>query len=300
MAQHRGSLAATTAVLLLGLLRLLPSGGAWRCDGDAQSATPTRLPKFTLADIDPGAVCNDGTAAEYYLRANPASDLWLVYLAGGAWCSSAEDCEARWEGRVYPNFDCRLPPGQTEQRCFMSNKDFPEQCSKSGIFDASPDNPLAEANLVYIPYCSSDAFLGDMPPSAEVPWHFRGQQIVLATIDALIRTHGLGDALATLLFGGGSAGARGAMAWLDRVPHLLPESVRVLGFLDSPYVIDEPPLPSSGYEPDFAEQARRVLALTGAEDMIFGECAEKHPGPDDSWRCLYAEHRLLGVELPML
>ena len=47
--------------------------------------------------------------------------------------------------------------------------------------------------VVYMPYCSSDAFLGDMEPSEEVPWHFKGQRIVRATIDALIRSHGLGD-----------------------------------------------------------------------------------------------------------
>jgi hypothetical protein len=213
----------------------LSPADAWRCDGDAQSETPTRLQRASLAH-DPLAICNDGTAAEYYLRANPASSVWLVYLAGGAWCSSPEDCQARWEGAVYPNHDCRLPPGQLEQRCFMSNKDFPEECSKAGMFDSSPENPLADANLVYIPYCSSDAFLGEMAPSGEVPWHFRGQQIVRATMDELTHTHGMGAGGqdATLLFGGGSAGARGAMAWLDLVPELVSDSVRVLGFLDSP------------------------------------------------------------------
>jgi hypothetical protein len=84
-------------------------------------------------------------------------------------------------------------------------------------------------------------------------------------------SHGLGASPATLLFGGGSAGARGGMAWLDRVPGLVPaETVRVVGFLDSPYVIDAGPMDSSGYAPDFAEQSRRVLAMTGAAAMIFG------------------------------
>eukprot|EP01046_Picozoa_sp_COSAG06_P065274 COSAG06_NODE_15963_length_1032_cov_1.483387_1_plen_28_part_10 len=26
--------------------------------------------------------------------------------------------------------------------------------------------------------------------------------------------------------------------------------------------------------------------------MIYGPCAAEHPGADDSWRCLFAEHRL--------
>ena len=285
------------------LLLLLHAGAAaaWRCDGEAQSETPTALPYFSLAAASELAICNDGSAAGYYFRASPTgSPVWLVYLAGGAWCSSPEDCEARWEGSVYPNNDCRLPAGQVDQRCFMSSKDFPAQCSKAGIFDASPDNPLAEANLVYVPYCSSDAFVGDAAPTAAVPWHFRGQQIVEATFAELTHSHGLGASPATLLFGGGSAGARGGMAWLDKVPELVAETVQVVGFLDSPYVIDEGPMDSSGYAPDFAEQSRRVLAMTGAAAMIFGRCADQHPGPDESWRCLYAEHRLPAVELPVL
>jgi hypothetical protein len=259
MPSRRRSAASSAARCCVALAAQLAASGSpvdgWRCDGDAQSASPTRLQLHSLAEVDELAVCNDGTAAAYYLRPNPSSSLWLFYLAGGAWCSSPEDCEARWEGAVYPNNDCRLPPGQQEQLCFMSNKDFPEECSKAGIFDASPNNPLADANLVYLPYCSSDAFLGDRPASPTVPWHFRGQHIIRGALQALVDTHGLGaQEETTLLFGGGSAGARGAMAWLDLVPDLVPDSVRVVGFLDSPYVIDEPPLGSSGFEPDFAEQ----------------------------------------------
>ena len=34
--------------------------------------------------------------------------------------------------------------------------------------------------------------------------------------------------------------------------------------------------------------------------MIFGRCADEHPGPAESWRCLYAEHRLPALALPLL
>lgn len=276
--EARAARGVSCVLLLAAAVLSLPSiGVAWRCDGEVQSPTPARLQLHSLEGADPLAVCNDGTPAKYYLRGaesrssgslvagpRPSSRLWLVYLAGGAWCSSAQDCRKRWEGEVYPNYDCRLPPGQLENRCFMSSKDYPSECPKAGIFDESEENPLAQANLVYIPYCSSDAWLGDVPPASEdLPWHFRGQQIVRATLAALIHEHGLGAGTEphTLLFGGGSAGARGAMAWLDLVPSLVPETVQVLGFLDSPYVIDEPPMPESGYEPDFGEQARRVIAM---------------------------------------
>ena len=34
--------------------------------------------------------------------------------------------------------------------------------------------------------------------------------------------------------------------------------------------------------------------------MIYGPCAAEHPGADDSWRCLFAEHRLPTVTTPLL
>ena len=48
----------------------------------------------------------------------------------------------------------------------------------------------------------------------------------------LSATQGLAEG-ATLLFSGGSAGGRGAMAWLDAIPKMVPKGVTVLGLLDS-------------------------------------------------------------------
>ena len=51
-------------------------------------------------------------------------------------------------------------------------------------------------------------------------------------INDLTESQGLTDG-ATLLFSGGSAGGRGAMAWLDAIPMMVPKGVKVLGLLDS-------------------------------------------------------------------
>lgn len=42
------------------------------------------------------AACNDGTAAGYYIRSNPSSKRWLVFLEGGWHCFSHLSCQQRW------------------------------------------------------------------------------------------------------------------------------------------------------------------------------------------------------------
>ena len=71
-------------------------------------------------------------------------------------------------------------------------------------------------------------------------WHFKGQQAVESSLRVLVKEHGLGAYPGqTVLLGGGSAGARGAMVNLDFISGLLMQMgvaspPRVLGFLDSP------------------------------------------------------------------
>jgi hypothetical protein len=38
----------------------------------------------------------------------------------------------------------------------------------------------------------------------------------------------------------------------------------------------------------------------GGNNLIFGPCAELYPSHEDSWRCLFAEHRLPGIATPTL
>lgn len=41
-------------------------------------------------------VCNDGSRAGFYLRKNPNSKKWIVFLEGGWHCYDARSCRARW------------------------------------------------------------------------------------------------------------------------------------------------------------------------------------------------------------
>jgi len=82
--------------------------------------------------------------------------------------------------------------------------------------------------------------------------HFKGRIVIESVLSDLVDQKGLGSGpfKDTLIFGGGSAGGRGAMMHLDYVSEMLgPQAspnVDVVGFLDSPLWIDYPP-----FNPDF-------------------------------------------------
>lgn len=106
---------------------------------------------------------------------------------------------------------------------------WPVVMHMTGIFDSDPlRNPWAGANQVFVGYCSSDAWAGNIG-AADTPlstlktisgtlgWNFRGQVIIAAVMDALVTEWGLGAVPGhRLLFGGCSAGSRGGA--LARAP----------------------------------------------------------------------------------
>ena len=69
----------------------------------------------------------------------------------------------------------------------MSSSHWEPYRNMTGIFDNNPElTPLADANKVYIPYCSSDAWMGDRAASSETfDWHFRGQKVVEGVLHTL-------------------------------------------------------------------------------------------------------------------
>jgi hypothetical protein len=111
----------------------------------------------------------------------------------------------------------------------MSSKTYGDERTFTGVLDDNFElTPLADANKAYLPYCSSDSHMGDVGPTDELPLQFRGQRIVRAVVEHLRQRQGLGNALneheqstEVLVFGGWSAGARGAMVALDYYKYYL-------------------------------------------------------------------------------
>lgn len=269
---------------MLRLALLISTAHGWSCN---DAGATSWLRRESLAEVDALAVCNDGSSASFYLQENTSSPDWLVYLAGGGWCYDAASCQGRFDGHLFPNHPCNS--SNQSMPCFMSNKDYPETCGKTGIYDRSDRSPLHGHNLVYVPYCTSDAFMGD---GAFGPWQFRGARVVRAVLKKLGPRL---QAARRLIFGGGSAGARGAMVFLDEVRDRFPQT-DVRGFLDSPYYLDVPSF-SSKFE-GFQVQHENVLANFNASSIVSESCRAKFSG--ELWKCLFGQHRMPLVRTPYL
>jgi hypothetical protein len=124
---------------------------------------------------------------------------------------------------------------------------------------------------------------------------FRGQRIIAATLADLAAQRGL-DGAAQVLFGGCSAGARGALFNLDYMQALLPPGAGLKGLIDSALWIDVTP-------PDAAEvslqtQTQNVYNLVSPQARIPDACAAQYAG--EEWKCLYGQYRLPFVQTPYI
>jgi len=226
--------------------------------------------------VHPHARCNDGTRAGYYWKESPGSNDYLIFQQGGGWVYNPQTCSSR-SGDL------------------MSSKDWTSTITQSGIFE-SQDSRLAKMNLIYVPYCSSDGWAGStMDNNNECSFYFNGHDIVTAVIEEAVTAHGLGSNPGTrVMYGGCSAGARGALFNIDRVDALLNNLVtsgniiKFGGLLDSCLWVDIPQLNSSTQE-SFQNQTKAVVALANASASIPADCAAKFP---DLWQCLFGEYRL--------
>lgn len=164
---------------------------------------------------------------------------------------------------------------------------------------AGYDETLRTANKVFVRYCTSDAHMGHVNAFG---YKFRGQSVVESVLSDLVHEHGLGSDLARnrhlLLFGGASAGSRGAMVHLDYVSSMIGRvsgGVDVVGFLDSPLWLDYAPLDAS-FEGGFANQTKQVHNFANVRHL--GEGCEAHYDEANQWRCLLGEYRMPFVTSP--
>ena len=147
----------------------------------------------------------------------------------------------------------------------------------SGIFSRSSNNSFASANLVYARYCSSDAWMGNTFMWEE---QFRGAPTIYALFQDLMTTMGLGSG-AQVLFGGCSAGARGAMVHLDNiVAWMAGFGIGVRGLLDSGLWVDVEPVSDSGMGGTLLNQAADVYGFANVSSVIPDDCAAAYPGEE--------------------
>lgn len=121
-------------------------GGTPGSDGDAGPVLPAPLDLKDIADDTwtwfeiPGATCRDGSATGFALNLRRAAKKTMIYLEGGGAC--------------FNELTCSNNPSTVARK----------QGGDAGIFDRSrAENPVAEWNHVYVPYCTGDVHAGNNP-----------------------------------------------------------------------------------------------------------------------------------------
>lgn len=231
---------------------------------------------------DPLSVCQDGSPSVYYfLPFTNASfnNTWLFHLQGGGQCYSEESCANR---------------ATTQGPTFTTSLNYGPTNSQHGIFDDDPVNsPLFGANKVYVPYCSSDAWIGDSAPN-ELTWynHFRGQRIIRSALNDIINK-GYLQPNCNIIFSGGSKGAEGIMNNIQNLLPLLPNGCQARAFLDSPFNIDFPVYNASH---SLMEESKEIYARYNVSSVLLDSCLLKYPG-DQSWKCIYGQYRMQFLDI---
>eukprot|EP00939_MAST-03C_sp_MAST-3C-sp1_P004550 g4550.t1 len=191
----------------------------------------------------------------------------------------------------------------------------------------------ANTNVVYVPYCTSDAYIGNRKIDENVmevgnrkidengmevgnrkidenvmeatsAWYFSGREVVRSVFAQLIERHGLGSSRDHIvIYSGCSAGGRGVMHNLNFVQDqlaALDANIKLVGLIDSGEYIDVPLYPKNKnrrYKQSFAEQARGVLRYTNAS--IHSACSDVYAG-NDSFKCLLGEYAFSTLRSPFL
>ena len=159
---------------------------------------------------------------------------WIIYFEGGAGCSSREECNERYS--------------QTRNRPLMSSSEYIAKINGSGLLSSDEDeNPtFHDFNHVYVPYCSSDAWLGtrtnpnpggrfDQNNKTGDYFSYQGSSIFRGVINDL-RQFGIGNSTEVILVGSSASGV-GVLAHVQWVQRQL-NNTKVALIIDSAWFID--------------------------------------------------------------
>uniref|UniRef100_A0A7S0MSG2 Pectin acetylesterase n=1 Tax=Pyramimonas obovata TaxID=1411642 RepID=A0A7S0MSG2_9CHLO len=324
---------AITGALMWGLfwLLFLVDGGTesssdelpcYIKDPNITSATYTsRLLRVNLSmSRYPKAVCNDGSAGTYYIkRAIPnlgRDHIWNIHFQGGYWCTDASQCQRRrnatayhWK-KIYREESPLLEPQKTWYS--TTSKLWARSLQIGGVFAPPRCSPLYGVNQIFVPFCSSDAWLGELDPSNQTfGMHFQGLTIWRAVLQEVLQRRGLQAAIDAfrggrgkkplLLVGGYSAGARATMIHVDRLRGELGESANVYALMDSGVWLDIPPEAEAKAKGKLSlkEETMRAIDffnLRDKADLLDPKCLEDNPL--EQWKCIFSQYRLAYVQTP--
>ncbi|KAL1558144.1 [Wnt protein] O-palmitoleoyl-L-serine hydrolase [Salvia divinorum] len=178
---------------------------------------------FTLLEsaVATGAVCLDGSPPAYaYVEGyGTGSSNWMVYLEGGGWCFSLENCKIR--SKEY--FGSSI---------YANGTNFVEMLDSNSQLN----HYFYNWNKVYIHYCDGSVFMSDIKqvhPRNNLT--FRGARIYNAMMEEMLHK-GMGNAHNAIL-SGSSAGGLSTILHCDGFRALFPNTTRVKCISDSGFLI---------------------------------------------------------------
>eukprot|EP00242_Pyramimonas_sp_CCMP2087_P011700 CAMPEP_0198197510 /NCGR_PEP_ID=MMETSP1445-20131203/1105_1 /TAXON_ID=36898 /ORGANISM="Pyramimonas sp., Strain CCMP2087" /LENGTH=580 /DNA_ID=CAMNT_0043866819 /DNA_START=219 /DNA_END=1961 /DNA_ORIENTATION=+ len=285
------------------------------------SALYTTTMKKIEVDLSkfPNAVCNDGSPAAYYYK--PAlsnvghENIWNVHFEGGNWCTDEESCDfrsrlTRYNAKKIADGEDLKDPQSTWY--VTSSKLWSDTMDVGGIFAPPPCSPLYGVHQIFVAYCSSDAWMGDMTATNETfGLHFQGANIYDAVVQSVLQIHGLQPAMdkclveecekkPLLLLGGYSAGARGTMLHIDFVRKNLGPAVNVYGVMDSGMWLDIEPEPKAVRSGRLSLKQETINAMAMFKvhktSILDWKCMDDHEG--ELWKCMFPQYRMPYVQTP--
>jgi hypothetical protein len=186
---------------------------------------PGRYYEWQTIQLHPStdAVCGNGTPYKFFVNRVPNTRNTLIYLEGGGACWDEASCRGRTGIR-----GARNPNGIPDDYLAVTNP--ATGLVSPYVFRAHPYSHVKtqQWNLVYVPYCTGDIYVGDSvqvyedPSGVEPPlvWHHNGARNVLAVL-AWLKNHL--PRPTQMLTAGCSAGSIGALAGYDLIRgHMAP------------------------------------------------------------------------------
>lgn len=268
------------------LVLLLALGRAHDADSFDVAAGPFKqvlLPQSVASAT--GAVCLDGTPPAMYVDLNTTSRKWILFMQGGAWCHTPEECLAR----------SKTPLGSTSGMPTSG----PVSWEVSALMSRNTtENPYFSTwNYAYFTYCDGASFSGDVAEPVLVnstkvrslfvgavarsltttQLYFRGHRVLTQLVTLLLDAHGLNIATDVLL-SGCSAGGLATYLHADYVATLLPPGVNFKAAPFSGFFLDTP---NDQGVAVYGPQLRSAFALHNCSGGVNSRCVAANVGHED-------------------
>uniref|UniRef100_A0A8C7KCD1 Notum, palmitoleoyl-protein carboxylesterase a n=1 Tax=Oncorhynchus kisutch TaxID=8019 RepID=A0A8C7KCD1_ONCKI len=188
-------------------------------------------------------------------------------------------------------------------RRLMSSSKWPQTKTGTGILSPLPEeNPhWWNANMVFIPYCSSDVWSGASAKTDHSGYAFMGSLIIQEVVKDLL-TKGLDNAK-VLLLAGSSAGGTGVLLNVDPVAELLEglghPGIQVRGLADSGWFLDNKQYRSTDCHDTIScaptEAIKRGIKYWGS--VVPERCRQVHLG--EEWNCFFGYRVFPSIKSPV-